>query len=147
MMQGATEFMSDTLNNVLNMHKIEEGKLELEKVPFSIVESATKVGNSRARNTHTVYIYLVYITHSLFFYRFFFFFFFFTHNAGRVGAARHGGGQEHPHGQELRFQRAHDGTSPAPCRHHLAPPHSTSQNSFFCSIVRSHAPNPCIAAR
>ena len=42
-MSGATDFMSDTLNNVLSMQKIEEGKLELEKAPFSIVESATKV--------------------------------------------------------------------------------------------------------
>ena len=42
MMQGATEFMSDTLNNVLNMHKIEEGKLELEFAPFSIMEVVEK---------------------------------------------------------------------------------------------------------
>ena len=43
MMSGATEFMSDTLNNVLNMHKIEEGKLELDQAPFSIVDSVNKV--------------------------------------------------------------------------------------------------------
>ena len=43
MMTGATEFMSDTLNNVLNMHKIEEGKLELDQAPFSIMESVNKV--------------------------------------------------------------------------------------------------------
>ena len=43
MMTGATEFMSDTLNNVLNMHKIEEGKLELDQAPFSVVESVNKV--------------------------------------------------------------------------------------------------------
>ena len=43
MMTGATEFMSDTLNNVLNMHKIEEGKLELDQTPFSIIESVNKV--------------------------------------------------------------------------------------------------------
>ena len=43
MMTGATEFMSDTLNNVLNVQKIEEGTLELEQAPFSILESVNKV--------------------------------------------------------------------------------------------------------
>jgi len=43
MMTGATEFMTDTLNNVLNMHKIEEGKLELDMAPFSLVEAVEKV--------------------------------------------------------------------------------------------------------
>jgi hypothetical protein len=46
--------MSDTLNNVLNMHKIEEGKLELEKAPFSLVDSTSKVGTTHTpHTTHT----------------------------------------------------------------------------------------------
>ena len=48
MMTGATEFMTDTLNNVLNMHKIEEGKLELDMAPFSLLEAAEKVTLSEA---------------------------------------------------------------------------------------------------
>jgi signal transduction histidine kinase len=35
MMRSASEFMSDTLNNVLSLQKIEEGKFELELSPFS----------------------------------------------------------------------------------------------------------------
>ena len=36
MMKEATSFMSNTLNDVLNMQRIEEGKLELTMKPFSI---------------------------------------------------------------------------------------------------------------
>ena len=35
--------MSDTLNDVLSMQKIEEGKLELDLTPFSIRESIMRV--------------------------------------------------------------------------------------------------------
>ena len=38
MMRGASEYMAGTLNDVLSMQKIEEGKLELEMRPFSIEE-------------------------------------------------------------------------------------------------------------
>jgi len=43
MMKGASDFMCDTLNDVLSMQKIEEGKLELDLSPFSIHEAVTKV--------------------------------------------------------------------------------------------------------
>ena len=43
MMKGASEFMSDTLNDVLSMQKIEDGKLELDLSPFSIKEAVAKV--------------------------------------------------------------------------------------------------------
>eukprot|EP01041_Mallomonas_annulata_P000687 gene687-1316_t len=43
MMKGASEFMSDTLNDVLSMQKIEEGKLELDLSPFSIKDAISKV--------------------------------------------------------------------------------------------------------
>ena len=43
MMKGAAEFMGETLNNVLNMQRIEEGKMELVFVPFSIRNSINKV--------------------------------------------------------------------------------------------------------
>ena len=43
MMTGATDFMTDTLNNVLNMHKIEEGKLILEIAPFLLLVAVQKV--------------------------------------------------------------------------------------------------------
>jgi signal transduction histidine kinase len=38
MMTGATDFMSDTLNDVLSIHKIEEGAMELAMQPFKITE-------------------------------------------------------------------------------------------------------------
>ena len=37
-MKTATNYMSDTLNSVLNMQKIEEGKFELEYTPFVFLE-------------------------------------------------------------------------------------------------------------
>jgi two-component system sensor histidine kinase BarA len=43
MMKGASDFMCDTLNDVLSLQKIEEGKLELEMNPFSLEETITKV--------------------------------------------------------------------------------------------------------
>jgi CheY-like chemotaxis protein len=42
MMKAASEFMADTLDNVLNMHRIEEGKFELEMGPFNLKESIEK---------------------------------------------------------------------------------------------------------
>ena len=42
-MKSASDFMADTLNDVLSLQKIEEGKLELELSPFSISDSVTKV--------------------------------------------------------------------------------------------------------
>ena len=43
MMKGASGFMSDTLNGVLNMQKIEEGKFELDLSPFVLKDSIIKV--------------------------------------------------------------------------------------------------------
>ena len=43
MMKVASDFMADTLNDVLSLQKIEEGKLELELSPFSISDSVSKV--------------------------------------------------------------------------------------------------------
>ena len=43
MMTGASDGMSETLNNVLSMQKIEEGKMELIFVPFNLRSSVTKV--------------------------------------------------------------------------------------------------------
>eukprot|EP01036_Dinobryon_divergens_P026229 gene26229-biopygen21878 len=43
MMTGAADFMSETLNNILSMQKIEEGKMELTFAPFSISRSITKI--------------------------------------------------------------------------------------------------------
>lgn len=43
MMKTASEFMSDTLDNVLNMHRIEEGKFTLEMAPFSLKDSIEKM--------------------------------------------------------------------------------------------------------
>jgi len=43
MMRGASEFMCDTLNDVLSMEKIEGGKLRLSLSPFSIHDAVTKV--------------------------------------------------------------------------------------------------------
>jgi CheY-like chemotaxis protein len=43
MMQSASEFMSDTLDNVLCLQKIEEGKFELEMVHFSIEKVISRV--------------------------------------------------------------------------------------------------------
>ena len=43
MMRGASEFMASTLNDVLSMQKIEEGKLDLEMMPFSLLDAVTKV--------------------------------------------------------------------------------------------------------
>jgi signal transduction histidine kinase len=42
-MKEAAYFMRDTLNYVLSMQKIEEGKLELEMVPFSMPSVISKV--------------------------------------------------------------------------------------------------------
>jgi signal transduction histidine kinase len=42
-MKGAADFMSETLNNILSMQKIEEGKMELTFAPFSISRSITKI--------------------------------------------------------------------------------------------------------
>ena len=55
MMGGAADFMSETLNNILSMQKIEEGKMELTFVSFSISNSITKIfsafsGASMAKN-------------------------------------------------------------------------------------------------
>jgi CheY-like chemotaxis protein len=43
MMQSASEFMSDTLDNVLCLQKIEEGKFELEMVHFSFEKVISRV--------------------------------------------------------------------------------------------------------
>ena len=57
MMKGAGDFMSDTLNNILSMQKIEDGKMELIIAPFNIVASITKVisamsGAVMSKNMH-----------------------------------------------------------------------------------------------
>ena len=43
MMKGSSDFMVETLNDVLSMQKIEEGKLELIFAPFSISDSISKI--------------------------------------------------------------------------------------------------------
>eukprot|EP01035_Chromulina_nebulosa_P069643 gene69643-biopygen47649 len=43
MMKGSAEFMGETLNDVLSMQKIEEGKMELTLVPFKIRTSIAKI--------------------------------------------------------------------------------------------------------
>lgn len=43
MMKSASEFMTDTLDNVLSLQKIEEGKFELELVPFSFEQMLLRV--------------------------------------------------------------------------------------------------------
>eukprot|EP01036_Dinobryon_divergens_P061816 gene61816-biopygen28796 len=43
LMKDASTFMNDTLNNVLSIQKIEEGKLELDMSPFSIGDAVFKV--------------------------------------------------------------------------------------------------------
>ena len=43
MMKGASEYMAETLNNVLSMQKIEEGKMELFFAPFNIGGCITKI--------------------------------------------------------------------------------------------------------
>jgi signal transduction histidine kinase len=43
MMTGATDFMSDTLNDVLSIHKIEEGAMELQKQPFKMRDLLARV--------------------------------------------------------------------------------------------------------
>ena len=43
MMKGSSDFMVETLNDVLSMQKIEEGKLELIFAPFSIGDSISKI--------------------------------------------------------------------------------------------------------
>eukprot|EP01035_Chromulina_nebulosa_P028849 gene28849-biopygen18458 len=48
MMTASTEFMSETLNNVLSLQKMEEGKVQLEMSSFSIAESISKVSSSLA---------------------------------------------------------------------------------------------------
>ena len=45
-MKSAVTFMNDTLNGVLNMQKIEEGKFELEMAPFNMTECVVKVLNT-----------------------------------------------------------------------------------------------------
>ena len=47
-MHAATDFMSETLNNVLSLQKMEEGKVQLEMSAFSIADSITKVSSSLA---------------------------------------------------------------------------------------------------
>jgi len=61
MMKDASEFMNDTLNDVLSMQKIEEGKLELDLCPFCISDAISKVfatfrGNVIAKNITLVKI-------------------------------------------------------------------------------------------
>eukprot|EP01035_Chromulina_nebulosa_P069622 gene69622-biopygen45752 len=48
MMHSATDFMSETLNNVLSLQKMEEGKVQLETSAFSIADSIAKVSLSLA---------------------------------------------------------------------------------------------------
>eukprot|EP01036_Dinobryon_divergens_P033635 gene33635-biopygen26630 len=43
MMKGSSDFMAETLNDVLSIQKIEEGKLELTSAPFSIGDSISKI--------------------------------------------------------------------------------------------------------
>lgn len=43
MMRSASEFMSDTLDNVLSLQKIEEGKFELELISFSFQQIILRV--------------------------------------------------------------------------------------------------------
>ena len=43
MMNGAADFMGETLNNILSMQKIEEGKMELTFAPFNISDSIAKI--------------------------------------------------------------------------------------------------------
>eukprot|EP01042_Synura_sphagnicola_P003729 gene3729-4650_t len=55
MMREASHFMGDTLNSVLTMEKIEEGKLQLNMRPFPIVErliamTRTFYGTARAKH-------------------------------------------------------------------------------------------------
>ena len=44
MMTGASQFMSDTLNTVLSISKVEEGAMELSFAPFVLKDLVTKVG-------------------------------------------------------------------------------------------------------
>lgn len=55
MMRGATNFMSDTLEHVLSVHKIEEGLFEILKAPFAvedIISNAIRAtrGESESKN-------------------------------------------------------------------------------------------------
>ena len=43
MMTGVSDFMAETLNDVLSMGKIEEGKLDLIFAPFNINDSISKI--------------------------------------------------------------------------------------------------------
>ena len=43
MMTGASDFMAETLNDVLSMQKIEEGKLDLIYAPFNVNNSIVKI--------------------------------------------------------------------------------------------------------
>ena len=57
MMHSSTDFMSETLNNVLSLQKMEEGKVQLEMSSFSITDSIAKVssclqGAQVAKNLH-----------------------------------------------------------------------------------------------
>jgi signal transduction histidine kinase/CheY-like chemotaxis protein len=45
-MQSSVLFMSETLNNVLNLHKIEENKWQIEMIPFSIEEILKEIETS-----------------------------------------------------------------------------------------------------
>lgn len=59
MMKDASTFMAETLNDVLSMQKIEEGKLELELQPFSLCQTISKVvstfkGALRSKNLKIV---------------------------------------------------------------------------------------------
>ena len=47
-MTASTDFMSETLNNVLSLQKMEEGKVQLEMSSFSIADSISKVSSSLA---------------------------------------------------------------------------------------------------
>lgn len=61
MMKDASSFMAETLNDVLSMQKIEEGKLELELNPFSLQLTISKVfstfkGVLRSKNMEAVLV-------------------------------------------------------------------------------------------
>eukprot|EP01035_Chromulina_nebulosa_P069649 gene69649-biopygen48317 len=47
-MAGAADFMTETLNNILSMQKIEEGKMELTFAPFSIENSVKKIFSAQS---------------------------------------------------------------------------------------------------
>ena len=53
MMKEATNFMTDTLNDVLSIQKIEEGKLELHFAPFNLEDSIRSILSSLKGNIIT----------------------------------------------------------------------------------------------